>query len=249
MAKVGEGGFSKKMRSSRVIPRRVSCSTSVNGQKWVLNEENSRKAKTRKAINNMKNRNTEFVAVLVVLAFALAPVIRARPEPDSGHFSLAANEALRPTPMPRAHPTPAPRPDGDPVARAANEGVSTNSEASSVGPEGSQDVQLPAVTIYSTGDVTRGKTGSFVLRMNPQLLGGTYVNFSVSGTAVPGVDYVALVSPAYIGPSGYAVLLIKALPDPRGPANRQSYSVEVKLDSGLGYALGQPSSATMWIKP
>jgi hypothetical protein len=250
MAKVGEGGFSKKIRSSRVISRRVSCSTSVNGQKWVLNEKSSRKAKTTKEISNMKNRNTEFVAVLVVLAFALAPVIQARPDADSGLFSLAPNEALRPTPMPRARPTPAPRPDGDPVALAANEGVSTNSEASSVGPEGSQDVQLPAVTIYSTGDVTRGKTGSFVLRMNPQLLlGGTYVNFSVSGTAVPGVDYVALVSPAYIGSSGYAVLLIKALPDPRGPADRQSYSVEVKLDSGLGYALGQPSSATMWIKP
>jgi len=198
----------------------------------------------------MKNRNTEFVAILVVLAFPLAPVVQAGPEPDSGHFSFAANEALRPTPMPRARPTPAPRPDGDRVTLAANEGVSANSEASSVGPEGSQDVQLPAVTIHSAGDVSRGETGSFVLSMNPQLrLGGTYVNFSVSGTAVPGVDYVALVSPTYIGPSGYAVLLIKALPDPRGPADRQSYSVEVKLDSGPGYMVGQPSFATMWIRP
>ena len=58
-----------------------------------------------------------------------------------------------------------------------------------------QDQQLPVVTIYDTGNVIRGKTGSFVLSMNPQLLlGGTYVNFSVSGTAIPGVDYVALVS-------------------------------------------------------
>jgi len=112
------------------------------------------------------------------------------------------------------------------------------------------DQQLPVVTIYSTGNVNRGKTGSFVLSMNPKLmLGGTYVNFSVSGTAVPGVDYVALVSPASVGPSGYAVLLIKALPDRRAPADRQSYSVEVKLDSGQGYALGQPDSATMWIRP
>jgi hypothetical protein len=86
--------------------------------------------------------------------------------------------------------------------------------------------------------------------MNPQLLlGGTYVNFSVSGTAIPGVDYVALVSPAYIGPSGYGTILVKTLPDPRGPADRQSYSVVVKVDSGLGYAIGQPSSATMWIRP
>jgi len=108
----------------------------------------------------------------------------------------------------------------------------------------------PTITIHSAGNILRGETGSFVLEMKPvPMFGGMYVNFSVSGTAIPGVDYVALVSPAYIGPSGYAVLLIKALPDPRGPADRQSYSVEVKLDSGLGYALGQPSSATMWIKP
>ena len=108
---------------------------------------------------------------------------------------------------------------------------------------------MPVITIYSTGDVKRGKTGSFVLDMSPVMLGGMYVNFSVSGTAVPGVDYVALVSPAYIGQSGYGTILIKTLPDPRGPANRQSYSVVVKLDPGLGYALGQPDSATMWIKP
>jgi len=108
----------------------------------------------------------------------------------------------------------------------------------------------PTITIHSAGNILRGETGSFVLEMKPvPMFGGMYVNFSVSGTAIPGVDYVAPVSPAYIGPSGYAVLLIKALPDPRGPADRQSYSVEVKLDSGLGYALGQPSSAMMWIKP
>jgi hypothetical protein len=59
---------------------------------------------------------------------------------------------------------------------------------SSASPE---DATLPVVTIHSTGDVTRGKTGSFVLNLNPPLMfGGTYVNFSVSGTAIPGVDYV-----------------------------------------------------------
>jgi hypothetical protein len=68
------------------------------------------------------------------------------------------------------------------------------------------------VTIHSTGDVTRGKTGSFVLNMNPPIMfGGTYVNFTVSGTAIPGVDYVPLVSPAYIGQSGYGVILVQNL--------------------------------------
>ena len=48
------------------------------------------------------------------------------------------------------------------------------------------------------------------------MFGGMYVNFSVSGTAVAGVDYVALVSPAYIGQSGYGVIQIQTLPDPQG---------------------------------
>ena len=32
---------------------------------------------------------------------------------------------------------------------------------------GSQDEQLPVTTIHGAGDVTRGKTGSFVLGMEP----------------------------------------------------------------------------------
>jgi hypothetical protein len=114
----------------------------------------------------------------------------------------------------------------------------------------------PAVTIHCTDNVTRGKTGSFVLDMrqptsseqgdNPY---HPYVNFSVSGTAIPGVDYVAIVSPAYIGQSGYGVILVKTLPNPRGPSSHQAYSVVVTLDPGLGYSVGQPSTATMWIEP
>jgi len=109
---------------------------------------------------------------------------------------------------------------------------------------------MPVITIHSTDNVTRGKIGSFVLNMKPPIMfGGTYVNFKVSGTAIPGVDYVVLVSPAYIGQAGYGTILVQTLPDPRGSANRQSYSVVVTLESGAGYAVGAPSSATMWIKP
>ena len=110
--------------------------------------------------------------------------------------------------------------------------------------------QLPVVTIHSSGDVKRGKIGSFVLDMrrptssekgyNPY---HPYVNFSVSGTAIAGVDYVALVSPAQIGPEGYGVILIKTLPDPRGSFSRQAYSVVVTLEPGLGYTLA-PFAAT-----
>jgi hypothetical protein len=81
------------------------------------------------------------------------------------------------------------------------------------------------------------------------MLGGTYVNFKVSGTAIAGVDYVLLVSPAYIGQSGYGVIQVRTLPDQRGLASRQARSVIVTLEPGPGYALGGARSATMWIKP
>jgi hypothetical protein len=157
--------------------------------------------------------------VFIAIAFALA-------------FALA--------PVTKAGPIPGGGPDPAPASERANSAYSTS-------PEGEQ---LPVITIYSTGDVIRGKTGSFVLKMNPPLmLGGTYVNFKVSGTAIPGVDYVALISPAYIAQSGYGVISVATLPDPRASSFRQAYSVVVTLESGLGYAVGTPSSATMWIKP
>ena len=113
--------------------------------------------------------------------------------------------------------------------------------------------QLPVVSIHSTGDVSRGKTGSFVLAMSQSSPTSIpyypYVNFKVSGTAIPGVDYVALVSPAHIGESGYGTILVHTLPDPRGSSSRQAYSVVVTLEPGAGYDIGASSSATMWIKP
>jgi hypothetical protein len=123
---------------------------------------------------------------------------------------------------------------------------------------GSAITQAQVVTIHSTGDVTRGETGLFILRMNPAPApgGGTYVNFSVSGTAVPAVDYVPLVSPAYISGCGGNFCLpgvggipVQTLPDPRASAFRRAYSVVVTLEPGFGYALGKPSSAQMMINP
>jgi hypothetical protein len=121
--------------------------------------------------------------------------------------------------------------------------------------ETSPEAQAPAVTIHSTGNVARGHTSAFVLNMRsasleqPALtLPGMYVKFRVSGTAIPGVDYVALVSPTFIGESGYAVLLIKALPNARAASARQAFSVVVTLEEGQGYSLGSPSAATMWIE-
>jgi len=116
--------------------------------------------------------------------------------------------------------------------------------------------QLLVATIHSSGDVNRGQTGSFVVDMRHTTSSDKgyipyfpYVNFSVSGTAIPWVDYIALVPPAQVGPEGYGVILIKTLPNPRGSGNLQSYSVVLILNSGLGYALGQPMAAKMIIKP
>ena len=110
--------------------------------------------------------------------------------------------------------------------------------------------QIPVISIHSTDNVIRGKIGTFVLASNhSSVLATTFVKFSVSGTAIPGVDYRLLVSPAAIGPSGFGALLVKTLPDPRASAIPRAYSVVVTLEPAPGYALGQSSSATMFIKP
>jgi hypothetical protein len=121
---------------------------------------------------------------------------------------------------------------------------------------------IPTATAFngSIEVVTRGQIGVFVLSEKPQIpLATTFVNFKVSGTAIPGVDYVPLVSPASIGPSptannlttgvGFGVILVKTLPDPRASVVRQAQSVVVTLEPGPGYAVGQPSSAEILIKP
>jgi hypothetical protein len=134
----------------------------------------------------------------------------------------------------------APSPQGGPTYPPPNERVSDS-------PEGEN---LPVVTIHSAGNILRGKTGSFVLDMKPVLMfGATYVKFSVSGTAVAGVDYVPLLSPAYIGQSGYGVISLATLPDPRAQSFHQAYSVVVTLEPGLGYFIGEQKSALIWIKP
>src|SRR6266853_6934938 len=164
----------------------------------------------------MKNQNIVFIAIAFALAFALAPVTKAAPNPGGIPTSAA------------------------PANQSATSAYSTSPEA----------VELPVITIHSAGNILRGKIGSFVLAMKPALmLGGMYVNFKVSGTAVAGVDYVLLVSPAYIGQSGYGVISLATLPDPRAQAFHQAYSVVVTLEPGLGYALGEQKSALIWIKP
>jgi hypothetical protein len=149
--------------------------------------------------------------------------------------------------------------------------VHGDTQGNSVSPVGPPD-HFPVVSIHTVNAsgipsssgfngsievVTRGKIGVFVLSETPQIpLATTFVNFSVSGTAIPGVDYVPLVSPASIGPSptattavGFGVILVKTLPDPRASVVLQAYSVVVTLEPGPGYVVGQPSSAEILIQP
>jgi len=155
-------------------------------------------------------------------------------------IAIAFGLAFALAPVTKAAPSPGGGPSHPPPNESADSAYSTSPEA----------VELPVITIHSAGNILRGKTGSFVLDMKPALMfGGMYVNFKVSGTAVAGVDYVLLLSPAYIGQSGYGVISLKTLPDPRAQSSNQAYSVVVTLEPGLGYALGGATSrsALIWI--
>jgi hypothetical protein len=179
----------------------------------------------------MKNQNNKVTAALFVVALALAPMVQAAIEPQGGP-SLSNRNA----PRARHHASQTARPSPPP----------SDSDANGSGLAGQN---LPVVNVYATDNVIRGKTGTFVLNMKPALmLGGTYVNFSLSGTAVNGVDYKLLASPAYISQSGFGTIQIETLADPRGSAFRQAYSVVVTLTDGSGYSIGKSSQAIMWIK-
>jgi len=181
----------------------------------------------------MKNQNNKLTAVLFVVALALTPMIQATPSPGGGPSTIKGH-----------------RPPGSlvrPTPNAANEDASENSEAAG----GGISSNLPVITVYRTDNVIRGKTGTFVLKMTSSLrLSGTYVFFSLSGTAVQGADYKLVASPVYISQSGYGVINIETLPDLRGSSFNQAYSVIVTLDAGAGYRLGSDTSrsAIMWIK-
>ena len=183
----------------------------------------------------MKNKKTVFIVTVLALGFALAPILQAGPRPDGGPNPV--NAVANHQSSPRGGPPPASGADQLSPVRLPPP------------PTGPEDVELPAINIHRAGNILRGKTGTFILEMKPALMfGGMYANFSVSGSAVAGVDYVPFLSPAYIGQSGYAVISFATLPNPRAGSARQAYSVVVKLEPGLGYAIGESNSATIWIK-
>src|SRR5262249_8248572 len=146
-------------------------------------------------INNMKNQNNKVTAVLFVVALALAPMVQAEQGFEGGPTSIRNAPTARPRPASVA------RPQRTPVNLLADDSASGDVDARAF----SASSSVPVIQVYSTDNVIRGKTGTFVLRMNMKsaltsgaATGGMYVNFSVSGTAQNGVDYKLLTSPAYI---------------------------------------------------
>src|SRR6266404_2067925 len=118
-------------------------------------------------------------------------------------IAIAFGLAFALAPVTKAAPSPGGGPSHPPPNESADSAYSTGPEA----------VELPVITIHSAGNILRGKTGSFVLDMKPALMfGGMYVNFTVSGTAVAGVDYVPFLSPTYIGQSGYGAISFATMP-------------------------------------
>ena len=181
----------------------------------------------------MKNQNNKVTAVLFVVALALAPMAQAAIEPQGGPSVSNRNAPRaksRPGQLARPH-----RPADTGAGDATGDSLANQN--------------LPVISVYATDNVIRGKTGTFVLKMKPsQMLGGTYVFFSLSGTAVQGADYNVPVMPAYISQSGYGTIQIETLPDLRDSFSLESYTVVVTLQAGAGYKVGKSSSATMWIK-
>jgi hypothetical protein len=196
----------------------------------------------------MKNRKNIFTATVLALAFALAPGTWASRQPDGGpDYPPAFTHAKQPAITHAVARTDASSANANPPAFTH---AIARTDANSADASSPDDVSMPLITVHSAGDINRGKTGSFVLEMKPRVMfGGTFVNFSLSGTGIPGVDYVVPVSPAFIGASGFGVIQIQTLPDRRGSASRQPYSVVVTLEAGAGYAVGAPNSAQLMIKP
>src|ERR1051326_6667745 len=161
---------------------------------------NQRRQKQKKK----KTQTTVFPALAAAFALGVAQISEANIPPRGA-----------PSPTARAPPTPRPAA----AARPANDDANS---ADSTMPEGEN---RPIITIHSAGNILREKTGSFVLKMSPPLaFGGMYVNFKLSGTAVQGVDYISPRAPAYIGKSGYGVISLKTLADPRGTFYAKNYT-------------------------
>jgi hypothetical protein len=109
-------------------------------------------------------------------------------------------------------------------------------------------IPLPVVTIAATIPSVvenSGGVGRFTVTRSVVTNADLTVNFSVGGSAGPGVDYVALTSPATI-PAGAASATLDVAPMD-DPTAEPSDTVIITVTSGAGYVVGAPASATVTI--
>ena len=87
--------------------------------------------------------------------------------------------------------------------------------------------------------------GQFKVTTAPVLGGDLTVKYSISGSAINGMDY-ALLSGTAIIPSGSTSTTVEVKPlDDRFVEGKES--VGVNLATGIGYQIGSPSSASVSI--
>src|SRR5262245_26367712 len=119
----------------------------------------------------MKNQNNKVTAVLFVVALTLAPMVQATLPAQGGPGSVSSRNAptARPRPAAVARPSVSAEPIkfGTPAPRAEDAGENSDASGGSLA-----DRNLPVIQVYSTDNVIRGKTGTFVLRMKSALTSG-----------------------------------------------------------------------------
>ena len=118
-----------------------------------------------------------------------------------------------------------PSPDGGPIRPPANEAPYPDG-----GPDPQQRLSLSIAPTMSPGgrSIIRPEHDPCTHALNVR-------QFLRERHRYAGVDYVVLDSPAYIGQSGYGVIQVQTLADPRGSSIRQAYSVVITLKDGAGY--------------
>jgi hypothetical protein len=103
-----------------------------------------------------------------------------------------------------------------------------------------------SVTIFPTGDAAKPSTaGQFTVKRDGDLTDNLVVFYNVSGTAVPGTDYIGLANSVTI-PAGAASADITVTPIHNNQVEGD-VSVSVSLTNDFNYDVGTPGSATIFI--
>jgi kumamolisin len=114
----------------------------------------------------------------------------------------------------------------------------------------------PTITVVATqpSAMVFGPTpGQFTVTRTGITMNGFTVNYSMSGTAVPGTDYTALPGAVTIpAGSSSAVIAVNPLSGPSSPPGSPTpptVTAQLTLSPSAAYAVGSPSTATVSIQP